>query len=99
MNQFGIDEDELEIVLSVLKRYDGIEKAVIFGSRAKGNYEEYSDIDIAIFSKENLAGEILTDFDEELLIYKVDIISYNHISSQALKEHIDRVGKIIYEKH
>jgi len=44
-------------------------------------------------------GSVLTDFDEEYIIYKFDIVAFDSITNEALKEHINRVGKIIYEKN
>ena len=70
----------------------------MFGSRAKGNYNRGSDIDIAVkgtISKDVLSA-LLGAFDETVLPYFVDIVVYGHIKNLALKEHIDRIGTCIY---
>ena len=75
-----------------------VQEAVLFGSRAKGNYRQGSDIDIAVkgtVSKDVLSA-LLVAFDETVLPYFVDIVVYDHIKNIALKEHIDRVGICIY---
>ena len=68
---------------------------ILFGSRAKGNYREGSDIDIAI------KGTDITpkDRDQWLLKYetlhlpwKLDLVIYHHIKEHALIEHINRTG-------
>ncbi|MBB6495997.1 nucleotidyltransferase domain-containing protein [Methanococcus maripaludis] len=48
--KFGIDDLKLKSIVEVIKKYS-VEKAVIFGSRARGDYKNTSDIDIAIYSK------------------------------------------------
>lgn len=46
----GLKKDDLDIIIQILVSTAGIEKAVISGSRAKGNYKPGSDIDIALFT-------------------------------------------------
>ncbi|MBF4693423.1 nucleotidyltransferase domain-containing protein [Fusibacter ferrireducens] len=99
---FGLKELDMEIIRSALVKHPEIKKAAIFGSRAVGNYKKGSDIDLVIFG-ENITRTILHDVLDELnevspLPYFFDILDYKAISNVALKEHIDHVGKLIYEK-
>jgi predicted nucleotidyltransferase len=56
---FGLKKDDLAIIIQILVSTAGIEKAISFGSRAKGNYKPGSDIDIALFTtNKNLASHI-----------------------------------------
>ena len=73
---------------------------VLFGSRAKGTEKHNSDIDLAVFGvEEDLAIEtILMELEELPLPYKFDVKSFNSIRNSALREHIKRVGIMIYEK-
>ena len=48
ISQFGLTNEEINKVVSIFAKYPAIEKAIIYGSRAKGNYKQYSDIDIAL---------------------------------------------------
>lgn len=95
-NCYGLPENAVEKILSVLVDYPAIQKIIIFGSRAKGNYRKNSDIDICLqaptldFSQQL---EIETRLDDLLLPWKVDLILKNHIENQALLEHIERVGR------
>jgi predicted nucleotidyltransferase len=41
----------LEDYVRELQKHIHIDKAILYGSYAKGNYNEYSDVDIAIFSE------------------------------------------------
>ena len=94
---FGLKTEDLEIIIQIIRKYPEISSAVIFGSRAMGNYKKGSDVDIALkgdnVSKivHKVSGELN---DESPLPYMFDIISYE-TENQALKEHIDQVGKRI----
>lgn len=92
----GLSDAELKEITAVLKRFHSVESAVIFGSRAKGNFRKGSDVDIAIKGK-NITFRNVSDInyelnDESSLIYFFDIIDYNSIENVDLREHIDRVG-------
>lgn len=100
--EFGLKEFDLEYITKIISEFKEIEKAVIFGSRAKGNYKPGSDIDIAIMG-EKVTFNVLSKVhslleDEGPMPYFIDIVDYTHLDHDDLKSHIDRVGKIIYEK-
>jgi len=99
-NKFGFKTGDLETIIQAISKFQGITKAVIFGSRAKGNYQAGSDVDMAIWATNNdsvlqLSGVLN---DETLLPYKFDVLNYNTINSIELSEHINRVGIEIYYK-
>lgn len=97
----GIKNYELNHIIGILKKFDKIEAAKIFGSRAKGNYKKGSDIDIAIIGKEFIFSQLMTllaELDELCLPYKIDCIIYSQIQNKELIDHIDRVGITIYNK-
>lgn len=48
METFSISEKSYRLIIDVLKRFDEVDSAVIFGSRATGNYRNGSDIDLAL---------------------------------------------------
>ena len=45
---FGLIERDIEYIVKAMKKFNEIEKAIVFGSRAIGNYKKGSDVDIAI---------------------------------------------------
>jgi len=102
MNDYGITEKSMELLLDTFSKYPQIEEVILFGSRAKGNYKKGSDIDIAIKGKQCSADLVLklqSYINEELLIpYMVDIVDYQSLNHVELKNHIDRVGKSIYHR-
>jgi len=99
-NNFGLIEADLQTIIAVLKQFPTVEKATIFGSRAKGNYKKGSDIDIALAGKQlnfDTISQISYRLNEETpLPYQMDILNYHTINEPTLKEHIDRAGIVIY---
>lgn len=100
--KFGLRESDLYYIINILKRFEEVEKAVVFGSRAMGNYKPGSDIDIAVYGN-NVRFDIVAAIhsrleDEGPLPYFIDVIDYTHLSHEELKKHIDREGITIYEK-
>ena len=99
--KFGLPESALDSIVAVLSRHPKIEKAVIFGSRAKGTYRKGSDIDIALSGRAlDLAEEacLLDDLDQLMLPYTIDTVNYSRIENPALIDHIDRAGVLLYAR-
>lgn len=98
---YGLSNAVISDICSILKRHANIEKAVIFGSRAKGNYSEGSDIDLAVIGNGisfNQLMDINIQIEDLGLLYKVDVIDYNKNIGTPIGEHIDRVGLLFYTK-
>ena len=101
-NKFGLLNADLEMLISILELYPKVERAIIFGSRAKGNNKHGSDVDIALKGAE-LDFDSLTKISYQLneetqMPYLFDILNYHKISEPALTEHIDRIGLEIYSR-
>lgn len=93
--RFGLDGRTLARIKAVLDGFPEIEAALIYGSRAKGNFRPGSDIDLT------LKGSQLTDrhllaveraLDELDLPYRMDVSLYATLDNPALLAHIKRVG-------
>ena len=101
MNPFGITDLSFELMMNSFLNYPEIEEVIIFGSRAKGNPKRGSDIDLAIKGEacsQRTAFDLNGHLNEELPIpYYFDVVNYNELSNLSLKEHIDRVGKVLYK--
>jgi uncharacterized protein len=97
-SRFGFKQGDLETIVEVLSMFPEIKKAAIFGSRAKGNYKRGSDVDIAIWTENNIGAWQLPGIlnEETLLPYKFDVLDYDKIDNMQLKEHITRAGIEIY---
>ncbi|HMV44809.1 MAG TPA: nucleotidyltransferase domain-containing protein [Leptospiraceae bacterium] len=101
--KYGLSKTDLELIVKYFNNKREIEKAVLFGSRAKGNFKQGSDIDIALFG-EKITFDTITSInyylnEESPMIYFFDILDYKSIESKELKDHIDRVGIEIYNKN
>lgn len=100
---FGFKQNDIEKIISILCKQDEVEQAFIFGSRAKGNYKNGSDVDIALKGK-NLNFKITSHIscllnEETNMPYKFDVLNYHTISNRDLVEHINRVGIIFYKQN
>jgi predicted nucleotidyltransferase len=98
MNSFGLKDSEQEMIRAVLRRHAEITEAKIFGSRAKGNFQPNSDIDLALWGNISIStiAMIAGELEELPLPYTFDMQAYDAIRHQPLREHIDRVGKSFY---
>ena len=102
ISDIGLKQSDLQVITDIIKKYSTIDSAVIFGSRAKGNFRSGSDVDIALFGKDIKRENILDiNFllnEETLMPYHFDILDFNTIQNPNLAEHIRRVGKVLYQK-
>lgn len=98
---FGLSDEVIRDIRGVFERHGNIDEVILFGSRAKGDYSEGSDIDLA--AKGNgLTFNQLMDINIQIedlgLLYKVDVVDYNKNIGTPIVAHIDRVGKVFYKK-
>ena len=95
--KFGLKDSDRQKIDSVLITYPAVEQAILYGSRAKGNYRNGSDIDLTLFGEELDLTTLLrieTELDDLLLPYKIDLSIFHKIDNPDLIEHIKRVGKL-----
>src|SRR6266498_99969 len=99
--KFGLTDDTIESIQKVFEGNSKIDEVIIFGSRAKGNFKEGSDIDFAVKGRKINFDDILSltgKLDELNLSYKIDLLDYATINDKDVIEHIDRVGVVFYER-
>ncbi len=98
---YGLRNKDIEKVNSIFANYPKITKAILYGSRAMGNYQKSSDIDISLVGDGlslDILLEIETKLDDLLLPYEFDVSIFSRIENQDLVGHIKRVGEKFYEK-
>jgi len=101
---YGLKEQAIERIQEVFSKFKEIETAILYGSRAKGNYKNGSDIDLTFKctpSPENLLHfitKVSLALDDLELPYTFDLSLLDQISNPDLLEHIDRVGKPFYSR-
>jgi predicted nucleotidyltransferase len=91
----GLSEKHMNMIVDVLAAA-GVSKALVFGSRAKGNWRDNSDVDIAIFGNGVNLGALCAKLDELPIPQKFDLVDFESVNNPALREHIDRVGVEIH---
>jgi predicted nucleotidyltransferase len=99
--KFGLSDKVIEEIQDVFRRHIEVEKVLIFGSRAKGNYRAGSDIDLAVIGNNidyRLILKIGCEIDSLELLYGIDLLDYQSKKNTPIGEHIDRVGQIFYER-
>jgi len=97
---FGLSDHTIEAIQNVLRDYPQVQKAVLYGSRAMGNYRPGSDIDLTLLGPYldlTTLHKIEDELDDLLLPYKIDLSIYHQIKNPEFLDHINRVGKVFYE--
>ena len=97
MESSGIRKEVVEEICGFAKQYN-VEKVILFGSRARGNYHRTSDIDLAVLGGD--VARFALDVEEETTtLLKYDIVDLNGVVQPELRASIEKEGKIIYEKN
>lgn len=99
--KFGLSDSTIAKIQSVFELCPQIDKVIVYGSRAKGNYRPGSDIDLTLFGNElnqRQCSDIAEELDELLLPYMIDLSIFDQLNHSDLKEHIRRVGKVFYQR-
>lgn len=97
----GLNEKTIESIKAVLAGHPAVEKGVLYGSRAKGNFKPGSDIDLTLYGDSLTSSELGTiaeELDDLLLPYQIDLSIFTKISNLDLQEHINRVGLVLYQR-
>ena len=95
----NLNKDIIKEIVDISKKYDGIKKVVLFGSRARGDNELKSDIDYLIqtYGKdyENSIEEIENNTHTLL---EFDFSDMNNIRDEFFIEQVEKEGILLYEK-
>ena len=96
MNGTGIQEQVIKEIVALAKKHS-IEKVVLFGSRARGDYHRASDIDLAASGGNIVAFALdLEELTSTLLTY--DVVDMNKNLQAEFRESIEKEGRLFYEK-
>jgi predicted nucleotidyltransferase len=99
--KYGLKEDAIFLINHVFFKHPEVEKVVIYGSRAKGNFQPGSDIDLTLQGKKlthSIVNAISLELDDLLLPYIFDLSLYHHITNPDLLDHIAHIGLIFYDR-
>ncbi|MEM9090533.1 MAG: nucleotidyltransferase domain-containing protein [Cyanobacteria bacterium P01_F01_bin.53] len=97
---YGLKERDLKHIRAAAAELEAVEQVVLFGSRAKGTYQQGSDVDLAIVGEgitHTTVLRLLESLNEERpLPYFFDVVDYNSLDDEPLRSHIDRVGIVLF---
>lgn len=97
----GLAEKTVEQIVGVLAHFHDVEKAVLFGSRAKGTHKPGSDIDLSLIGKAldwRTVGKIYDALDDLLLPYRFSLILFDRNTDPDVAAHIARVGIPLFQR-
>ena len=92
---YGLSEEIIE-TLKIIEKNNNV-RIYIFGSRARGDYKEYSDIDICITEEvdQKRRYKIMDDVDKIMTHHKIDLIFIQDVKNEEFIKNIDRDKKEI----
>lgn len=96
--RFGLEDRLIEKIVSAISKCRTVQKAVIFGSRARGDFRYNSDIDIAIYTDGEPYPGFFTDIDDAAGIYKTNVVDMRTLANEKLRQNIEREGIEIYRR-
>ena len=92
----------MECIRSIYALFPSIERVILYGSRANGNFREGSDIDMTIVADKSFdfsdLAKVENLFYESPLPYLVDISDFSKLKNEDLISHIKKCGKVLYER-
>ena len=92
--KYNIPERVLKDISAFAKKYS-INKVILFGSRARGDNTERSDIDFIVYGVKDIET-LREEIDEIMTLKKIDIFDYDEVCNQYLREDMDEYGRKIY---
>ena len=85
-------------IIDICTKYYGINKVVLFGSRARGDNELKSDIDLAVYCDSDLSLFIEEIENTTHTLLEFDFSDMNNIVDDFFIEQVEKEGIVLYEK-
>ena len=96
MRDTGIKENVITEIVELAQKYD-LQKVILFGSRARGDFQRASDIDLAV-SGGNVAMFVVDVEEETSTLLEFDVVNLDLDLQEKLLESIKKEGMVLYEK-
>jgi len=97
---FGLSKETTQLLGGAFLNFPLLEKVWLFGSRAKGNFRENSDVDLAVkFSQKSSTHliDLMAALDDLPLLYKFDVVDIDSAEDQGLLAEIKEFGVVVCE--
>ena len=98
---YGLSDKEFDEMTAIFGKFKNLEKVILYGSRAKGNYKKFSDVDITLEGDNLTLADLFQIQDllyESDLPYMYDVSIFSSITNPDLIDHIRRRGIEIWER-
>ena len=98
---YGLSDKEFDEMTAIFSKCINLEKVILYGSRAKGNYKKFSDVDITLEGDNLTLADLFQIQDllyESDLPYMYDVSIFSSITNPDLIDHIRRRGVVIWER-
>jgi len=85
----------------VFRRFPEIDRVLIYGSRARGDFKSYSDIDLAVIAPTMTPrrfAELWSALEDLPILFRLDVVHWDRVKNTALKEEILRDGRVLYRR-
>ncbi|QSI76819.1 nucleotidyltransferase family protein [Niveibacterium microcysteis] len=93
---YGLAPAHYAAIAEIIARFPAVERVLIYGSRAKGSAKPASDFDLAVFgatlTNEDFA-RLWAELDALPLAFKLDVLHWDTLGNEALREKIRAEGK------
>ena len=96
MRNTGIKDNVIREIVELAQKHD-LKKVILFGSRARGDFQRASDIDLAV-SGGNVSMFALDVEEETSTLLEFDVVNLDLDLQEKLLESIKKEGMVLYEK-
>ena len=96
MRNTGIKDNVIREIVDLAEKH-GLKKVILFGSRARGDFQRASDIDLAVCGG-NVSMFALDVEEETSTLLEFDVVNLDLDLQEKLLESIKKEGMVLYEK-
>jgi len=98
----GLSQETIEEVHKILKKYPQVKQAILYGSRARGDYKKGSDVDLTLIGGDDLTRDILyrimDEHEDSYLPYTFDLSILHKINDADFLGRIQKEGVVFFER-
>ncbi|MDD5900261.1 MAG: nucleotidyltransferase domain-containing protein [Lachnospiraceae bacterium] len=96
MKQTGLRDNVISEIIDLAQKC-GMEKVILFGSRARGDYTRISDIDLAVLGGDVVSFSLAVE-EEVSTLLTFDVVDLSSEIADGLINSIRKEGIVLYEK-
>jgi predicted nucleotidyltransferase len=98
VDSIHLPESILKSLLHTLSEQSSVQEAILFGSRARGDHRNNSDIDLALVGQ-HIPLYVNGRIEDAIGLFKIDIVRLNELDNIELLANIKRDGITIYKSN